>query len=190
MCTAHVLMQFCHLINRSFVCKAKGGRHIGIRFILTRLFYSMGINVFVVMIHTAILLHFLKLKRLTAIMDVQEILYRSVAECIDCQYTVQVRITNCIDNTALLDCILLVIYWQCRVARLYLRILVIYRQCRVARLYLRILVIYWQCRIARLYLRILVIYWQCRVARLHLRILVIYWQFRVARMYVRILVIY
>ena len=28
MCTAHVLMRFCHLIHRSFVCKAKEGRHI------------------------------------------------------------------------------------------------------------------------------------------------------------------
>ena len=28
--TAHVLMRFCHLINRSFVCKAKEGRHIRI----------------------------------------------------------------------------------------------------------------------------------------------------------------
>ena len=27
MCTAHVLMRFCHLINHSFVCKAKEGRH-------------------------------------------------------------------------------------------------------------------------------------------------------------------
>ena len=30
MCTAHVLMRFCHLINRSFVCKAKEGRHVRI----------------------------------------------------------------------------------------------------------------------------------------------------------------
>jgi hypothetical protein len=30
MCTAHVLMRFCHLINRSFVCKAKEGRRIRI----------------------------------------------------------------------------------------------------------------------------------------------------------------
>jgi hypothetical protein len=28
MCTAHVLMRFYHLIDRSFVCKAKEGRHI------------------------------------------------------------------------------------------------------------------------------------------------------------------
>ena len=30
MCTAHVLMRFCHLIDRSFVCKVKEGRHIRI----------------------------------------------------------------------------------------------------------------------------------------------------------------
>jgi hypothetical protein len=29
-CTAHVLMRFCHLINRSFVCKAKEGCHVRI----------------------------------------------------------------------------------------------------------------------------------------------------------------
>ena len=28
MCTAHGLMRLCHLINRSFVCKAKERRHI------------------------------------------------------------------------------------------------------------------------------------------------------------------
>ena len=28
MCTAHVLMRFCHLIDRSFACKAKEGPHI------------------------------------------------------------------------------------------------------------------------------------------------------------------
>ena len=28
MCTVHVLMIFCHLINRSFVCKAKEGHYI------------------------------------------------------------------------------------------------------------------------------------------------------------------
>ena len=28
MCTAHVLMRCFHLIDRSFVCKAKEGRHI------------------------------------------------------------------------------------------------------------------------------------------------------------------
>jgi len=32
-CTAHVLMRFCHLINRSFICKAKEGHHIRIPFI-------------------------------------------------------------------------------------------------------------------------------------------------------------
>jgi len=37
MCTAHMLMRFSHLINRSFVCKAKEGRHI-------RLLYLMNIN--------------------------------------------------------------------------------------------------------------------------------------------------
>ena len=31
MCTAHVLMRFCHRVNRSFVCKAKEGRHVRIR---------------------------------------------------------------------------------------------------------------------------------------------------------------
>ena len=30
MCTAHVLMRFCYLTNRSFVCKAKEGHHIRI----------------------------------------------------------------------------------------------------------------------------------------------------------------
>jgi len=29
-CAAHVLMRFCHLINRSFACKAEEGRHIRI----------------------------------------------------------------------------------------------------------------------------------------------------------------
>jgi hypothetical protein len=29
-CTAHALMRFCHLINRSFVCKTKEGRHVRI----------------------------------------------------------------------------------------------------------------------------------------------------------------
>ena len=27
MCTAHVLMRYCHRVDRSFVCKAKEGRH-------------------------------------------------------------------------------------------------------------------------------------------------------------------
>jgi hypothetical protein len=30
MCTVHVLMRFCHLINRSFACKAKEGRYVRI----------------------------------------------------------------------------------------------------------------------------------------------------------------
>jgi hypothetical protein len=30
MCTGHVLMRFCHLINRSFACKAKEGRYVRI----------------------------------------------------------------------------------------------------------------------------------------------------------------
>ena len=30
MCTAHVLIRFCHLVDRSFVCKAKEGPHIRI----------------------------------------------------------------------------------------------------------------------------------------------------------------
>jgi hypothetical protein len=30
MCTPHMLMRFCHLINRSLACKAKEERHIGI----------------------------------------------------------------------------------------------------------------------------------------------------------------
>ena len=28
MCTAHVLMRFCHQDDRSFVCKAKEGSHV------------------------------------------------------------------------------------------------------------------------------------------------------------------
>jgi hypothetical protein len=31
MCSAHVLMRFCHRVNRSFVCKAKEGRYVRIR---------------------------------------------------------------------------------------------------------------------------------------------------------------
>ena len=30
MCTAHVLMRFCHLIDHSFVCKAREGHHVRI----------------------------------------------------------------------------------------------------------------------------------------------------------------
>ena len=30
MCTVHVLMRFCHRVDRSFVCKAKEGRHVRI----------------------------------------------------------------------------------------------------------------------------------------------------------------
>ena len=30
MCTAHVKMIFCHRVDRSFVCKAKEGRRVGI----------------------------------------------------------------------------------------------------------------------------------------------------------------
>jgi hypothetical protein len=32
MCTAQVLIRFCHLIKRSFACKAKEGRHIKIKY--------------------------------------------------------------------------------------------------------------------------------------------------------------
>ena len=30
MCTSHVLRKFCHRVDRSFVCKAKEGRHVRI----------------------------------------------------------------------------------------------------------------------------------------------------------------
>ena len=30
MCTTHVLMRFCHLVDHLFVCKVKEGRHIRI----------------------------------------------------------------------------------------------------------------------------------------------------------------
>ena len=33
MCTAHVLMIFCHRVDRLFVCKAKEGRYV-------RIFYN------------------------------------------------------------------------------------------------------------------------------------------------------
>jgi hypothetical protein len=44
MCTAHVLMRFCHRVDRSFVCKAKEGRHVRIciniyeRFVISYIF--------------------------------------------------------------------------------------------------------------------------------------------------------
>ena len=38
MCTAHVLMRFCHLIDGSFVSKAKEGRHI--RIVNFKIFYK------------------------------------------------------------------------------------------------------------------------------------------------------
>ena len=48
MCTAHVLMRFCHLIYRASVCKAKEGRHIRILSIYYKysLFYFMSLLLF------------------------------------------------------------------------------------------------------------------------------------------------
>ena len=48
MCTVHVLMIFCHLINRSFVCNAKEGRHtriIDLKLHLVMLLQYLDMNV-------------------------------------------------------------------------------------------------------------------------------------------------